>query len=1081
MSKRVKARSLSGIIKNTVQYVLLFNLIVLLNNDVLYASKHSLVATATEALPSGGVKGKVFESGTNEPLIGANVVIKGTLKGVATDVDGGYTLRNVEAGLHILEVSYLSFKTKEVEVMIEDGQMITLDIYLEWEGVQGEEVTITAQARGQVAAINEQLSSNTIANVVSKDRIQELPDVNAAESIGRLPGIAIQRSGGEANKVLIRGLNPKFSTVTVNGVRIPSTGGDDRSVDLSLVSSSMLNGIEVKKAITPDMDADAIAGSVDLKLREAPEDLIFNVTAQGGYTQLQKYYQNYKVTGMVSNRVFDNKLGFMATLNADQYDRSADQLNAAYNPYRNPLTDEYDAVSMLSVNAQEYSNIRTRTGGSLVLDYRLPHGKLAANTFYNRLHNEGGVRTFNIFNIQTWGRVGNNVNINENNTSIFTSGLSLEQDFGWIQIDAGVSRTSSLNKNPRDYYAEFRPESSTSVLVKDSSLSTQPPLWPSDTLGVRPIDVLPFVSHDSSLSRLGTTNINTLRQEEVNYTAQLDFKLPFDIGTSVNGYVKFGGKVRSLSRESDRNQRGKGNWAYISYDMNEDTGDLNADAELLKCIYDQTGLINGYNVFVDQVLAGDEAPYTRIPVHYFNTNYSRNNFLTGEGGNGFPMGFTPGLSDMQRFINAADNCTYNNLPALQEDINASRADDYRGNERYDAAYIMSEINLGKYVTLIPGIRWEHDYSNFETERFSVSYSNSISTIQFLDTLNVTRNFDFFLPMVHLQIDPAEWLKLRVAYTETLARPDYTLYIPRSNYIASNRSISANNSLLSPSESQNLDFSASIYENHIGLFTFSAFQKTIVDLPLWKRTFITAVDTISYADADRFNIPLGRDLDGDGEIDEDINYVYNDEGKRVADYYDSYFNAPFDTEVWGVEFDWQTNFWYLPSIFKGLVLNINYTRMFSKTKYQTTIKGDPECIADCGFPWQTTVDTYIDSTRSGRAFDQPAHLMNVTLGYDYKNFSARVSYLYQGDRLTGVPNVIIPVTDSYSSSYERWDVTLKQRVNEIFEIYGNFSNLTSTPDRSIIGNGDGDSSRGFGSTTFVQYYGFTMDLGVRLKF
>lgn len=1018
----------------------------------------------------GGVRGVVKETGSDEPLIGANVVIKGTLKGVATDVDGAFLLRGIEAGVHTLVVSYLGFQAKEIEVEITDGQILEIEVTMEWEGVQGDEVTITAQARGQVAAINQQLQSNTISNVVSKDRIQELPDVNAAESIGRLPGIAIQRSGGEANKVLIRGLSPKFSTVTVNGVRIPSTGADDRSVDLSLVSSNMLDGIEVKKAITPDMDADAIAGSVDLQLRDAPEGLKFDVQGQGGYTQLQDYYQNYKVSGTVSNRFLDNKLGVIGTFNFDQYDRSADQLNAGYNAYRNSITNELDAVQIGSVSAQEQYTLRDRKGASIVMDYKLPNGKIAANTFYNRLHNDGLVRNNNIFG----GRLGNSLNINEGTTSVFTSGLSMEQDFGWVKLDGGVSRTSALTKNPKDYFMQFRMESPSAGLVKDENGT---PVFPDDTLGVRPIGILPFVQPNDSITVLGTTNISSVRRDETNYTAQINLTFPFELGTSVKGNVKTGAKIRWLDRSNDQNQRGKTNWAYVALGYNDVIGEpTNADGDVLRCIYDQTGLINGYNVYQEQVVNGENSPFQYIPIHYFDIDYERENFLTGEGGDGFPIGYTLSEEDVIRFINAADNCEANNLPYLVEDVTTSRSNDYSGEERYDAAYIMSEINIGQYITFIPGVRWEHDYSRFQTERFTTSagLSGGSARLDFLDTLDVSRDFDFILPMVHMQIDPNDWLKIRLAYTETLARPDFTQYIPRANINSMGTAISANNSNLKPSQSVNYDVSASVYQNHIGLFTVSGFQKTISDLPLWKRRQLTSLDTLTSADADRLNIPIGRDFDNDGTPDEQ-------DWTLRRPYVDSYINAPFDTKVWGVEFDWQTNFWYLPSLMKGLVLNINYTRMFSETTYNTTLKSGTVCIANCGSPFQTIVDVYSDSTRTGRAFDQPAHLMNITLGYDYKGFSTRLSYLFQGDRLTGVANVIVPVTDSFSAEYERWDLTVKQRINTNLEVYGNFSNLTSTPDRSIIGDGGGDPSRGFGSTTFVQYYGFTMDIGVRMKF
>ena len=1025
------------------------------------------------AIPAGGtIVGKVVEAGTNEPLIGANVVIKGTVKGSASDLDGKYEIRGVDPGTVVLFVSYMGFKEKEITVEVREGETTELIIELEWQGVEGEEVTITAQARGQVSAINEQLQSNTIANVVSKDRIQEVPDVNAAESIGRLPGVAIQRSGGEANKVMIRGLSPKFSTVTVNGVRLPTSGGDDRSVDLSLVSSSMLDGIEVKKAITPDMDGDAIAGSVDLKLREAPEGLAGSIMAQGGYTELQEYYENYKFSGTVSNRIFDNKLGFIITGNADQYDRSADQLNAEYRQYLNPLTDVYDGVKLESVNAQEYQNLRNRLGWSALVDYKLPKGKIMANAFYNELKNEGTVRTNNIFNIQNWGRVGNNLEINESTNKVFTAGITVEQNFDWIKLDAGLARTSSTYDSPNNYYAEFRMESAITDLAKDED---GVPLWNFDTLGVSPIDVLDFVQPNDSVTLLATTNINSHYQEEVNYTAQLNFEVPFDLNDNINGHVKFGGKVRWLDRKNDVELRAKYDWPYFQPDMNEQTGALNDQAELIKCVYDQTGLINGYNVFTEQVINAETSPFVAIPLHYFDTGEGgeRSNFLLEEGGGGFPLGYTPGVDDMKRFIDALDNCTYQGDPAMQYDL-SSRSSDYSGEERYDAAYIMSEINIGNQITLIPGVRWEHDYSRFKTERFETKSGSNIEIPIFIEQLDVERNYDFMLPMVHLQIDPLESLKIRMAYTQTLARPNYNQYMPQAYISYDYLTITANNTDLKPSESENFDISASIYQNKVGLLTISGFYKNIADLPIWKQRFITAQDTLSTADAMAYNIPIGRDFDGDGVADE-ADWLIN--SPSIA----TYINSPYDTEVWGLELDWQTNFWYLPSVLKGLVLNINYTRMFSETTYQTTIQKGTECLKNCGTPWQVSIPIYGDSTRTGRAYDQPAHLMNVTLGYDFKGFSARVSYLYQGDRLTGVGRVTIPVLDTYSTAYERWDVTVKQRVNEMVEFYANFNNLTSTPDRNIIGNGSGDTTRGFGSTTYVQYYGFTMDAGVRLKF
>ena len=194
---------------------------------------------------SGSIKGQVVDSETGEPLIGANVVILNTSLGIAADINGEYYLRYVPAGKRTVKVSSLGYATATKDIDIADGANITNQIFrLTPQTITGEAVTVTAQARGQDLAINQQLASNTISNIVSADRIKELPDASAAESIGRLPGVSIDRYNGEATSVAIRGLAPKYNTVTVNGIALPATNNNDRSVDLSLISSNVLDGIE---------------------------------------------------------------------------------------------------------------------------------------------------------------------------------------------------------------------------------------------------------------------------------------------------------------------------------------------------------------------------------------------------------------------------------------------------------------------------------------------------------------------------------------------------------------------------------------------------------------------------------------------------------------------------------------------------------------------------------------------------------------------------------------------------------------------------------------------------------------------
>ena len=80
-----------------------------------------------------------------------------------------------------------------------------INFNLKFTTVEGKTVVVTAQARGQMDAINKQLKAKSIKNIVSSDRIQELPESNAAEAVARIPGVSIRREGGEGNKVVIRG------------------------------------------------------------------------------------------------------------------------------------------------------------------------------------------------------------------------------------------------------------------------------------------------------------------------------------------------------------------------------------------------------------------------------------------------------------------------------------------------------------------------------------------------------------------------------------------------------------------------------------------------------------------------------------------------------------------------------------------------------------------------------------------------------------------------------------------------------------------------------------------------------------
>jgi len=153
------------------------------------------------------------------------------------------------------------------------------------------------------------------------------------------------------------------------------------------------------------------------------------------------------------------------------------------------------------------------------------------------------------------------------------------------------------------------------------------------------------------------------------------------------------------------------------------------------------------------------------------------------------------------------------------------------------------------------------------------------------------------------------------------------------------------------------------------------------------------------------------------------------------------------------------------------LNVNHTLLESETKYpQIFSKQVPILPRPRTPPFNRTV--LVDTFRVGRMFDQPSSITNVTVGYDFKGFSARLSYLFQADVLTGLAST--PAGDRFTADYRRWDLALKQRLPYNAQVYANFNNLNNRADRNF-------QSEIGAYPTFIEYYGFTMDVGVRFTF
>jgi hypothetical protein len=157
-----------------------------------------IIASIQAVAQTGTVAGTVYDSDGGSTLPGANVYLKSDLSfGTVTEVDGSFVLSNVPVGTQVVVISFTGFEPAELTVEVVQGELVKMDATLSPMVYSGAEIIVTAQALGQAKAINQQLNSDAIANFVSAEKIKELPDVNAAEAISRLPGVAIKRTGSE--------------------------------------------------------------------------------------------------------------------------------------------------------------------------------------------------------------------------------------------------------------------------------------------------------------------------------------------------------------------------------------------------------------------------------------------------------------------------------------------------------------------------------------------------------------------------------------------------------------------------------------------------------------------------------------------------------------------------------------------------------------------------------------------------------------------------------------------------------------------------------------------------------------------
>lgn len=861
---------------------------------------------------AGVVTGRVSDTGSGDFLPGANVFLEGTNYGASSDRAGNYSITGVPEGSYTLRVTYVGYSDYSNSVTV-GSDPVNENVQLNVSYVAMDAVNVSGLAQGQAKALSLQRSAGNIKNIVSSEMIERFPDQNVADAIQRLPGVALETDHGEGRYVQIRGAEAQLNTTTLNGIRIPSPEDTERIVSLDVIPSFLLGSIELSKAITPDMDGDAIGGSVNLITKNGfdYDGRTINLKVAGGQRTMRG-----KNTGMAAlnyaDQLMNNRLGLIISGSYENNDMHTDNIEMEWDDKYEYVTDvvdseedetyvveESDGIILTDLQLRNYNLSRERMGITGNLDYKLnANSKLYVRTMWNRY-----------------------TDFEERDRLRFRFDKSVDEEEPGSGYDPADGLAVSLARIERDL------KSRTSIsYINSYTFGGQ------HQFGKIGVDYSYTISHAEEL-RTPSTNI-TFEVKDVNWDYEYsDEHYPtmsnftdddggeFDPDDASNyelDEIELLGKYFPNAKDPDGNLATDDDQIMtfnVSMDLSVGplSGKVKAGVKLSskEKVSDRTGNeLWGWDGENDFFMTD------------FNKDIDGNDFMDGN------YTHTLGI-DVDKIHNymVANIDSFEILPVYEDVF----FETWNAKEDLTAFYGMADMRMGN-INIIAGARMENastEYTSWngdieEIEDAEGTYEESLAL---LTAVTKTADHSVALPMFHVKYGINDNMFARLAYTETMARPNYGSLVPY--VLAEDEEAEAGNPELIPAHSKNIDFMFEYYVGPLGIVSFGYFTKDI---------------------ADYFYVGVFENLEVQGKVYEEVKMPTNGEGATLS----------------GWEINVQQQLSFLPGPLSGLGVYANYTSTTSEADYGT----DRE---------KTTLP------------GQAGNTGNFSLSYETKKLSARLSY------------------------------------------------------------------------------------------
>ena len=233
---------------------------------------------------NGGLRGSLIDADFSVPVSGATVVLEGSSRSAQTGEDGSFFINDIPPGQYAVLISKEGFiRERRSDIVVTSGSIKEIEFEMTAEVVELDEFVVTQEeiidTSSSAVTVDIRRDLTSFTDVMGRDFITQTGASDAAKLLAKTTGVNVS----EGKFVVVRGLSDRYNSVTLNGLRVPSSDPDRRAVALDLFPSTVIEDVRTNKTFLPNMPGEATGAGIDIRTRSVPEKNFFNFKIGSGY------------------------------------------------------------------------------------------------------------------------------------------------------------------------------------------------------------------------------------------------------------------------------------------------------------------------------------------------------------------------------------------------------------------------------------------------------------------------------------------------------------------------------------------------------------------------------------------------------------------------------------------------------------------------------------------------------------------------------------------------------------------------------------------------------------------------------